>query len=199
MLALVRGKRPFQVAGQVALACPGSDAIAQHLPGNLQYTVRQVVRAASFDCLYCLQYVGRFQVRDRGIANLGEQVGFQSSQYVVGVLGVPGMRLLAEPFTSDGLKRVSSNSSLNALVRLVLDARVDALRQQLASFVAPLACFGQSDRRVLTTGKALFLSIKSVLESPQFAAGRRHFDVEAVCVPQAHWFVAALCILDRRI
>jgi hypothetical protein len=53
ILASVRGERTPQIGSGIALAAASGDTIAEHLRSDLQYPVRQIVRAALLNFSYC--------------------------------------------------------------------------------------------------------------------------------------------------
>ena len=66
----------------------------------------------------------------------------------------------------------------------------------MASLVAALPGFGQSDRRVAAMRQALLLAPEAVLLPPQLRAGGRHLEVQAEPVEQALHLVGGLGLAD---
>jgi len=77
-------------------------------------------------------------------------------------------------------------------------AGIDAIRDQLAHLVAPVARLLQSDVRVNADRNPLLLAGEAILETPPTAAGRRDLQIKAAAVEQADGFFLSGGILNFR-
>jgi hypothetical protein len=77
-------------------------------------------------------------------------------------------------------------------------AGIDAIGDQLAHRVAPVARLLQSDVRVYAERNPLFFAGEAILETPPTAAGRRDLQIQAAAVEQADGFLLSGGILNFR-
>jgi hypothetical protein len=76
--------------------------------------------------------------------------------------------------------------------------RIDAIRDQLAHLVAPVARLLQSDVRVHAERNPLLLAGEAILETPPTARRGCDFQIEAAAVEQADSFLLSGGILNFR-
>jgi len=131
-----------------------------------------------FDPLEHLEQIGRFEVRNRSVAEIGNHP-------LVNLLAIPlpgGLRqrrlFCQQPFVGDGCKGVGYGIAFGT----TLCTGVNTVRYGPPSFIALLACSFQRDVGVSAQGEQFFYPSNAVPKAPETSAGAGYKHEKAALV-----------------
>ena len=161
------------------------DGVAEDLATRLQGPLGNVQRVPRLDLLRHGQQHGRGDVGNGPVANLGEHVGLEPAQHVVGMpLGLWALPVF-EPCSGHGLEVVFHAHEGRGLGVLLALHRILSALESDAGIVPRAPGLGQPDGRVSAEREPLFLAHPPVLPAPVFAPRGHDFEVQAAGIREA--------------
>ena len=186
----MRGERTAQAGAGVEGAAPAGNGVAEDLGGDLHDAVGQIVGAAGFHLAQGVEHLHGGDAVYGKRAEVGEEVGPETTFDVPGVRVYPEDLLALEPFEGLVLETVGGVDLGLLAAGFALGAGVDTLQELALGVVALLAGLFEADQGIGTEGDAVLAAVVAVFEPPAFAAGGGDVEVEAAAVKQAGGFLA---------
>src|SRR6202041_902062 len=132
------------------------------------------------------QKLWRLDVADRAVPQPRKDICFEAYEQLHRVARFPVRRVFLEPLARDRLEGILGGIEGHEFFMFARGARIDAICDQLAHLVAPVARLLQSHVRIYTERNPLLLAREAILETPPATPGRRDLQIQTAAVEQAH-------------
>src|SRR6202789_3638630 len=159
-------QRAAQIRRNVAFGAPRRDGVTIDIAAIVHQPMRGLQDAARFDPAQYGQKLWRRDVADRAVPQPRKDICLEACEQLHRVARFPVRRVLLEPRARDRLEGIQGGIERHEFFLLACGAGIDAICDQLAHIVAPVARLLQSDVRVHAERNPLLLAREAILETP---------------------------------